>query len=198
VSRRKRDSAALVMLIALAGGCGGSEEQAAPATTVRVTVAVSDWGAGDCDAAGKHKGVMYRVCFSSRDVRGIEVLAGGDVEEVQVEDPPGVSGGHWRWAALSPDGETFLATWSGACEVPVAFTFPAAGGRPNVVTGERDWTKAPESLALGWTADGEPIVRLPEGICGPGAEEPGTYVFGDGEPRRVDDGLEPSLEPRDL
>jgi hypothetical protein len=197
VSRRRREIAALVTLVALAGGCGGSDEAAAPATTVRVTVTVSDWTAGDCDAAGRHAGAIYRVCYSSPDQRGIQVLRDGDVEDVEVQDPPGAGGGHWRWAALSPDGRTFLATWSGECEIPIAFTFPVEGGHPEVVTGERDWTKAPESVALGWTTDGEPIVRLLDGACGTGAEEPGIYVFGDGEPRRVEDGLEESLEPRD-
>jgi hypothetical protein len=198
VSRRKLEAAALVTLLALATGCGGSDQGAAPATTVRVTVTVSDWAAGDCDAAGKHDGAVYRVCYSSPHERGLEVVRRGRVEEVPVEDPPGRGIGHWRWAAVSPDGRTFLATWSAECEVPTAFTFPVEGGRPEAVTGERDWVDAPESEALGWTTDGEPLVRLPKGACGTTAAEPGTYVFEDGGRRRVDDGLEPSLEPRDV
>jgi hypothetical protein len=198
VSRRRLEIAAIVTLVALVGGCGGSDQEAAPATTVKVTVTVSDWAAGDCDAAGKHDGLVYRVCYSSPNERGLNVVRDGRVEEVPVEDPSATGIGHWRWAALSPDGQTFLATWSAECEVPIAFTFPAGGGRPEPVTGEQDWTKAPESEALGWTTDGKPIVRLREGVCGTGAEAPGTYVFEDGEPRRVDDGLEESLEPRDV
>jgi hypothetical protein len=141
---------------------------------------------------------VYRVCYSSRAERGIDVLRDGRVEELAVEDPPGLGAGHWRWAALSPDGRTFLATWSAECEIPTAFTFPARGGRPKTVTGESDWTQAPESEALGWTTAGEPIVRLLEGACGNRADEPGTYVFAGGEPRPVDEELEPSLEPRDV
>ncbi|MDX6438127.1 MAG: hypothetical protein QOF45_710 [Gaiellaceae bacterium] len=193
MSRRRREIAALVTLVALAAGCGGSDENAGP-----FTVTLSGWAAGDCDPAGSHGPAHYRVCYSSPELRSIDVLDGGRAGRVAVEDPPGTGIGHWDWAALSPDGQTFLATWSAECNVPIAFTFPAEGGRPTVVTGERDWTKAPESEALGWTTDGEPIVRLPKGACSTTAEEPGTYVFGDGKPRRVDDRLEPSLEPRDL
>jgi hypothetical protein len=188
-----------VTLVALAGGCGGSDENSAPATTatLMVTMTASDWAAGDCDAAGKHAGAIYRVCYSSPAVRSIDVVRGGRVEEIPVQDPPGAGVGHWRWAALSPDGETFLATWSAECEIPIAFTFSVDGGRPEPVTGEEDWTKAPESEALGWTSGGDPIVRLLEGVCGTGADEPGTYVFTGREPRRLDQDLEPSLEPRD-
>jgi hypothetical protein len=197
VSRPRRELLALVTLVAL-GGCGGSDENAAPATTATVTVTVSGWTAGDCEPAGEHGGATYRVCYSSRAVRGIEVLEDGRVEEVPVEDPPGVGGGHWRGAVLSPDGQTFLATWSGECEIPIAATFPARGGHPETVTGEQDWRQAPESEALGWTTDGTPIVRLLSGACGKAADEPGTYVFEDGKPRHVDDDLELSLTPRDI
>ncbi len=200
MSLRKPELAALVTLLALAlaGGCGGSDETAAPAGTVTVTVSVSDWAAGDCDPAGEHDGARYRVCYSGPDHRGIDVLRDGGVEEVPVDDPPGMGVGHWRWAALSPDGSTFVATWSAECEIPIAFTFPARGGRPETVTGDEDWTQAPESEALGWTDEGEPIVRLLAGACGKAADKPGTYVFAGDERRRVDESLEPSLEPRDV
>jgi hypothetical protein len=81
--------------------------------------------------------------------------------------------------------------------VPLAFLVSSRGGTPKPVTGESDWKQAPESVALGWTSGGEPIVRLPKGVCGRGADEPGTYVVADGELRRVDDELVPSLEARD-
>ena len=198
MNRRRRNAVALAALAALAAGCGSSDEDAAPAAAATVTVVVSDWTAGDCDPAGRHEGATYRVCYSSPGERGLDVLAGGDVEAVPVQDPTGAMAGHWRWAALSPDGETFVATWSGACEVPIAFTFPARGGRPEPVTGEEDWMHAPESEALGWTTDGKPIVRLLEGACGRSADEPGTYVFSGGERRRLDVDLQPSLAPRDV
>jgi hypothetical protein len=61
-----------VTLVFLTGGCGGSDETAAPSKTVSVTVTVSDWAAGDRDAAGEHEGATCRFCYSSPDVRGLE------------------------------------------------------------------------------------------------------------------------------
>ena len=198
MSRRRRDVAALVTLLALAGGCGGSDEKGATPSTVTVTTIASGWTAGDCDPAGRHGALIYRVCYSTPSDRGLELLRGGSVETVPVLDPAGAGVGHWRWAALSPDGETFVATWSAECEVPIAFTFPAAGGRPEPVAGEAEWTQAPASEALGWTADGKPIVRILRIACGKSAKEPGTYVVANGERTRVDDDLQPSLNARDV
>jgi hypothetical protein len=164
VNRRRREIAALVTLVALAAGCGGSDQEASVPAATSSTVDVPR----------------------------------NAPDAVDLPHPRGAKIGHWRWAALSPDGTTYLAQWSAECEVPFAFLVPAGGGEPEVVTGEADWTQAPESEALGWTTDGEPIARLPKGACGTPAQDPGTYVFGDGEPRRVDGGLEPSLEARDL
>ena len=88
--------------------------------------------------------------------------------------------GHWRNAFTSPDGRRLLLTWSAECEVPTAFFAPASGGRPIPVTGEANWTKAPESVALGWTRDGRALVYLGRGLCATGARRPGVYAFHDG------------------
>jgi hypothetical protein len=205
VHRRRRD-AALLLLALVGAGCGGSSdgEVATPKTvtvTVTATSTVSDgpsWAYGDCTPAGSHGGAIYRTCYSSPDRRGLEVLRRGRVERVEVEDPSETAIGHWEWAALSPDGTRFVATWSAECEVPIAFTFPAEGGAPAPVTGEEDWTQAPESQALGWTTGGDPIVRLREAGCGHGADEPGTYVFSESGRTQIDSETEPSLEPRDV
>ena len=85
--------------------------------------------------------------------------------------------GHCLDAWLSPDGRTLLAQWSGECEIPHAFVLPAGGGPLRPVTGERDWRTSPESVALGWLADGRARVRLLEGLCGHGARRPGIYAI---------------------
>ena len=90
--------------------------------------------------------------------------------------------GHWEGASVSPDGGTLLVTWYAECEVPTALVVPVAGGTPRAVTGEADWTKAPESTALGWTNDGRALVHLHRGVCGYGAQRPGVYAF-DGRER---------------
>jgi hypothetical protein len=86
--------------------------------------------------------------------------------------------GHWRWAAASPDGRTILAQWSGECEVPMAFFIPAAGGKPQSVTGpysRNDYP--PNSTAYGWTTDGRAIVFVPrEPACG-SSEKSGIFLI---------------------
>jgi hypothetical protein len=83
--------------------------------------------------------------------------------------------GFWRSAYLSPDGRTVLAQWSAECEVPTAFF--ADGRRLRAVTGERDWRKAPESVALDWSSAGKAVVQLFEGACGYGYRDPGVYLI---------------------
>jgi hypothetical protein len=95
--------------------------------------------------------------------------------------------GHWRDAWSSPDGRTVLLEWSAECEVPTAFFAPASGGALRPVTGEPDWWSSPESVGLGWAADGRARVLLLEGVCGTGAREPGEYLIdpGSGDLERV-------------
>jgi hypothetical protein len=85
--------------------------------------------------------------------------------------------GQWRNAFTSPDRRRLLLTWSAECEVPTAVVAPMSGARARAVTGEADWAKAPESVALGWTRDGRALVHLTGGACGSGASRPGVYAF---------------------
>jgi hypothetical protein len=162
-----------------------------------VTVTVSDWTAGDCAPAGRRDRAVYRLCYAGPADRALEVLSDGRSREIAVEDPPGARLGYWGWAALSPDGTAFVATWWSDCGAPIAFTFPVEGGTPVPVAGPADWTQAPDSEAVGWTSGGDPIVRLLYTACGPARDVPGTYVYADGTRRRVDD-VEPSLDARDV
>ena len=96
----------------------------------------------------------------------------------------GVQIGHWAQAWLSPDGTTLLAQWSAECEVPIAFFVDAWSGTMRPVTGEKIWSEAPQSVAIGWAADGRARVRLPDGACGSSAAEPGVYLI-DPESKRL-------------
>jgi hypothetical protein len=95
--------------------------------------------------------------------------------------PPGAFGpdggvaGRWRYAVESSSG-AILAQWSGECEVPMAYWIDERGTE-ELVTGESDISMAPESLGLGWTANGRAVVFLPKGACGSGAGSPGIYLY---------------------
>src|SRR5687767_464995 len=89
-------------------------------------------------------------------------LCAQDGTKTRVRLRPPFEHGGWRWGALSPDGRTILAEWSGACEIPLAFFAPARGGRPRSVNGP--YTRAdppPNSQGLGWTKGGRAIVFAP-------------------------------------
>jgi hypothetical protein len=91
--------------------------------------------------------------------------------------PPGGWVGHWASIALSPDGETVLARWSGECETSTAFFVSVEGGKLRPVTGERDLSRAPESSPIGWANDGRARVRLFGPGCAVGADRPGVYLI---------------------
>jgi len=110
-----------------------------------------------CNGIAADLAFHYAIC-GNRFVRDGKTLA--------IRTPPGAKVGHWTKAYLSPDGKTFLAQWSAECEVPFTFLVPARGGVPRVVTGNADWTKAPQSTADGWTEDGRAIVEITRGDCG--------------------------------
>jgi hypothetical protein len=95
----------------------------------------------------------YAICGGHRFVR--------DGKSIAIDDPPGALVGHW----------------ARACEVPRAFFVAAGGGVPHAVTGEADWTGAPDSVADGWTSDGRAVVELPHGACGSSASRPGVYFI---------------------
>jgi hypothetical protein len=89
--------------------------------------------------------------------------------------PDGDVAGQWRYALESSSGAT-LAQWSGECEVPMAYWIDEEGAE-RLVTGGSDISMAPESLGLGWTANGRAVVFLPEGACGSAATSPGIYLY---------------------
>ena len=82
---------------------------------------------------------------------------------------------------ISPDARTVLAEWLYACDGHLAVFVPAAGGKPRIVTGERDWRKAVASVPLGWTRDGRARVQVLRS-WGPHHLRPaGVYLF---DPKR--------------
>jgi hypothetical protein len=83
--------------------------------------------------------------------------------------------GRWRYAIESSSG-TILAQWSGECEVPLVYWIDERGAE-RLVTGGSDISMAPESLGLGWTANGRAVVFLPKGACASGVESPGIYLY---------------------
>ena len=108
-----------------------------------------------------------------RDGAGWSVLVAGPPGSVH----DGLQIGHWENAWLSPDGETLLAQWSAECEIPIAFFVDVADRSMRPATGERRWVDAPESIALGWNADGRARVRLTKGYCGGKKYPPGVYLI---------------------
>ncbi|HYG71017.1 MAG TPA: hypothetical protein VEC15_01865, partial [Actinomycetota bacterium] len=107
-----------------------------------------------------------------------------DPPQPDLPEPRGVfmHAGHWRYMIGSPVSDDALGQWSGECGSPLAFWIPP-NGEPQLVTGERSLRGAPESIAMGWTPDGDAIVLLPDGLCGGGTSPSGVYLFaapGDG------------------
>jgi hypothetical protein len=66
----------------------------------------------------------------------------------------------WGEVSRSPDGKTLLADWMYPCDSAAVVFVPVDSGEPRLVTGEKDWRKAPGSHALGWTPEGEARVRI--------------------------------------
>jgi hypothetical protein len=150
----------------------------------------------DCQTVGKHGASTYLLCYTPpRFEHGAFFVrrAGSRMKRLDVRAPGSTPTaadagrvGHWTWAALSPDGKTFVAQWSAECETPFGF-FARVGHAPRPVTGEADWAKSPASTVQGWTTDGRAIVRIPRSSCGrPGG--PGVYVIArDGREERIGD-----------
>jgi hypothetical protein len=133
---------------------------------------------------GKRGAATYLLCFHpNRSEHGtFFVRRAGTTKRIDIRAPgaaptAAAAGrvGHWAWAALSPDGKTFVAQWSAECEVPIGF-FVSVGEKPRPVTGEADWAKSPESTVYGWTTDGRAIVRISKSVCGTRGG-PGVYAI---------------------
>jgi hypothetical protein len=95
------------------------------------------------------RGVLY--AFDGRTLR--RRLAHGRVR-IAAPRPRGI--GHWVWAERSPFGGEMLAQWSGECETPVAY----------LVVGGKLQSYGPETVALGYLADGEAVVHFRSVGCG--------------------------------
>jgi hypothetical protein len=174
-----RSSAALVLAVALASSCGGEEERGATTHLPARTTPVPKQECTPASARG------FRVCahvygappttpatIQRREGTGWRVLVAGPPRSVH----DGLQVGHWADAWLSPDGETLLAQWSAECEIPIAFFVDLTTRSMRPVTGEKRWTNAPESIALGWSGDGRARVRLTKGYCGGSKHPPGVYL----------------------
>jgi hypothetical protein len=80
--------------------------------------------------------------------------------------------GHWAKLLLSPDNKTWLAQWSGECEVQTAYFIPARGGKLRPVTGHA----SDESIALGWARHNRARILVPRAACGSQFRRPGVYL----------------------
>jgi hypothetical protein len=88
-----------------------------------------------------------------------------------VLDPVGPNG-HWVKLLLSLDGRTWLAQWSGECEVQTTYFIPARGGKARPVTGDA----SDESIALGWALHNRARILVPRPACGSQFRRPGIYL----------------------
>jgi hypothetical protein len=89
--------------------------------------------------------------------------------------------GHWAGVQLAPDGRTLLAQWSAECETPQAFLVSRRTGSARRLGGAAD-----DSIALGWTNDGQALIYFPTGVCGGTYRDgAGVYAFDRGRLRLV-------------
>lgn len=175
-----RSSLPVALVASLLAGCGGEEKRVASKPTVTRTTGAELVRCTPARATG------FRLC---EDAEGTARNIPATIERrrdgawrVLVAGPPGTVHdghqiGHWGQAWLSPDRTTLLAQWVAECEVPIAFFVDARTGAMRAVTGENVWTEAPESIALGWGADGRAWVRLTKGYCGGAKHPPGVYLI---------------------
>lgn len=180
---------AVFVLIAavVAAGCGASSNEVGSAPRIAVTQRTCEWEANGFRTCASFGDRQMHSTIERRSSSGWRVVTG------PLPRRPGsapFADGFWRYALVSPDGRTLLAQWSRECESPSAFFVPTGGGLPRAVTGERDWAKAPESSAIGWTSEGRARVLLHGPACGLGAQRPGVYLI---DPERGSVTLERAL-----
>jgi hypothetical protein len=139
-----------------------------------------------CVAAARRGSLLYLVCDDKVERSGaitekptLETMEASGRRHLLAAGPPVKAGevlaGFWRQAFVSPRGDSILAQWSGECEVQISFLVGATGGEPRPASGVTPWEESPETLALGWTPQGRPLLFLPFAACGVGAERPGVY-----------------------
>ena len=109
-------------------------------------------------------------CGSSKTATPAVTTTHGDSHTVVLK--PAGPNGRWVKLLLSPDGKTWLAQWSGECEVQSAYFVPADGGKARPVTGH----VSDESLALGWAAHNRARILVPRAACGSQFRKPGVYL----------------------
>ena len=95
--------------------------------------------------------------------------------EPELSPPADAPAGRWRYAVESTTGVA-LAQWSGECEGPTAFWIGPEQA-PSIVTGGSDVSAAPQSLALGWTGEGQAVVLVSTAPCGGRATTPGVFLY---------------------
>lgn len=160
----------LLCVAATLQGCGGSDVPAVEGTKL----------GPECRPAGDAETGTVHLCYrggAPNPGRFVVVSGGGRPQTLSVAAPTPI--GHWRWAAVSPDGATILAEWSAECEVPLAFLVPASGGRPRPA-----FASDAASQAFGWTVDGRAIVSLlTRTPCSGRNGKPGLYLVAPGGQR---------------
>jgi hypothetical protein len=180
------------MFVVLASGCGGHPSH--PASSVEHSTPTANPHAStvpgssrSCEMRGSN--VRGRVVSLPAGFRFCSNTRGALASSIERRDGPSgwrrITGppnplpgfdGQWMNILVSPDRKTLLAQWGGDCEVPTAFFVPASGGEPRVVTGEKDSSKAPMSIGLGWQSDGRARVSVLNSGCSNDFKRPGIYL----------------------
>jgi hypothetical protein len=133
-------------------GCGSSQHAA--------SLARRDVSQNRTCGATKARG--FRTCIGDPSpLRStIERWNGSSWDVVTGPLPHADPDARWGEVFLSPDRRTLLADWRYPCDSGAVLFLPVEEGQPRTVTGEKDWRKAPQAQALGWTREGKARVRI--------------------------------------
>src|SRR6266540_2038968 len=179
-----RREVVLVLTAALLSGCGG-KVVASRHTTPAEQAGKRAVRRPSCEPAGGG----FRTChFSLRNWDPmIQRRVGSRWSRLAGPLSPAAPDNEWSVEGVSPDGRTLLAEWLFSCDGSVVVFVPLDGGRPRIVTGQRDWTKAPRSRALGWTGEGKAKARVYNAWRDRSgrAHRAGVYLFDPGHPARA-------------
>lgn len=100
-------------------------------------------------------------------------------------NPPG-SSGSWLWTYRSRDSSGLLGQWQeqiSECSLAVALIAGPIGWV--VSTGSTSTADSPQSIGLGWTGGGRPVVAVQGGPCN-GVTDPRTGAYVVASPGRMD------------